>query len=601
MSNWRSFVSKRPVQLALAALLLIGLLVGLWNVRARFAQRVGEFVPSLRPTPVATNQVEQSRSVFFLPYIASNPSPLISAPVTSNPTPTPVASTPSTTDTGELLNIPLTPITLVLIALVGIVLVWLLPLASVPLLIVATVLNRYRFDVASLGIRIEHVALLAVAVVWTINFIRCRERFRFAWDDALLALYWFIALVASFLNAPSFKESLKFLGLMGLAFLTYWFVKTLVTDEKDFRRAFVVWLTVGVGEALFGIIGWLVMPLGINLGVWFYPYGPNPGYDIACRNFTYSPYGTLFEPNIFGSYTMGISLILLTLWLSPQFKRSRKYLLIGIILGVIAVAVSLTRGALAGFGLGALAVLLLAEGKWKERLQVSVLALVFLGAVVFGVTELSERLVRSPLSPVSFRLSQECVKLNRPSPVVIVDGHEETPTPPVPTPRGTPGASPGPTPNAFPVPVTGGGALTLERLLASESVGYRLDSYVRAFNDWLAHPWIGNGANVFAQKYITTSQTRDWISNVELMSLHDTGVIGTSVLLLLFIGLGRDLIRVVKKASPGFTRAALLAMALGFLGLLVAYQVTTAFWLGFTWVQLGLMRAAMLLLSSKQE
>ncbi|MBI4672041.1 MAG: hypothetical protein HY741_10305 [Chloroflexi bacterium] len=46
---------------------------------------------------------------------------------------------------------------------------------------------------------------------------------------------------------------------------------------------------------------------------------------------------------------------------------------------------------------------------------------------------------------------------------------------------------------------------------------------------WMHNPLLGNGANVFAQKYIAHAGQPDWISNFFLMTLHDTGVIGVDL------------------------------------------------------------------------
>ena len=557
--------SGRSTRIALVAVALVLLALGMWSERESLMRRLAP-PPS---TPVGTG---------------SEP--------TAQTTTVPPASSPA--DFQQRIRIYLM---LGGLAIGGFIVLLLSPGLALPLLILATAINRYRFDVASLGLRLEHLALAAVAGVWLVQFIRRKQRLRFAWDDAVLAFYWLLALIASYLNAPRFTESLKFLGLMGMAFAMYWLVKAFVRDDKTFQRMVSALLVVGAGEAVFGVVAWLLIPFGINLGVQYYPYSATSVADVACFNFTYSPYGTQFESNIFGSYTLGITLLLMTLWLSPANRTRRKLKLAGILIGVIAVALSLTRGALLGFIVGALAVLVLGEGAWRERIKSSALAIALLAITVLGATELPQ-LLASPNSPASVRLANGCTEMIRPQAFLTGTTSQEpnwvaageaplAVTPP-------PGVSPesgvqAPNPEAG--TPTSGGFQTLSRLLTSASVSYRLDSYVRALKDWLDHPWLGNGANAFAQKYITTSYTRDWIDNVELMALHDTGLIGLAVLLFWFVAGARDLVRAIRHSPTSYTRTALIGLALSFVGLLVAYQVTSALWLGFTWVQLGLMRA----------
>lgn len=579
--------SGRSTRIVLAAIAFLLVMFGVWSERQSLMSRLSR-------QPIVT-QVLTGTSTSYLPILQAGN---VSEPSVQTTAPSPFSFADFFQRTRPYWALGG-------LALGSFVLLLLAPALALPLLILATALNRFRFDIASAGLRLEHLALVAVAGVWLIQFLRRQRRPRFEWDDAVLAFYWFIALIASYLNAPSFIESVKFLGLMGLAFATYWVVKAFVADEKTFRRMVVLLLLVGVGEALFGITAWSLIPFGLNLGVQFYAFGPNSGYDISCRNFTYSPYGTQFEPNIFGSYTLGITLVLMTLLLSSAGHTRSRLVLAGIVVGIVAVALSLTRGALAGFGVGALAILAFAEGKWFDRLKLTAVAAVVLAVAVVVSTELPERLVRSPESTVAFELSQECAQVIRPQPFLTGTtprgpgalGAGETPRL-TPTP---PRATPTPGPDSTPAAQTPGGFMTLERLLTSESVSYRLDSWVRAVNDWLDHPWLGNGANAFAQRYITTSRTRDWIDNVELMALHDTGLIGLAVLLFWFVAGTIDLVRAIRRSPPSYTRTLLLGLALSFIGLLVAYQVTTAFWLGFTWVYLGLMRAGTLILQRHDD
>jgi O-antigen ligase len=259
--------------------------------------------------------------------------------------------------------------------------------------------------------------------------------------------------------------------------------------------------------------------------------------------FTYSPFGTLFESNIFGSYVTATSLLLTTFLLSSNGYARRGLLAISLALTLLAVALSLTRGAWAGLLVGMFLVMIFSEQRnWLKRVSVALVAFVVLAVVVVAAIESADRLV---------------------------------------FPQTEPNASP---------------AVSITRLAYFGTIGDRFDTYARALNDWRAHPWIGNGANAYAQKYVTPVGERDWISNIEVMALHDTGIIGLVLLLAWGVWIMRDAIRALRTAAPGFMRVALLGLLISFAGLLIAYQTTTAFWLGFTWIHLGLIRAGTLIL-----
>lgn len=405
------------------------------------------------------------------------------------------------------------------IALGAFALTWWRVALALPLLIVATALDRYRFDFAGAGLRVEHFVFLGVALAWA---ARVRPRWRelgFTRADWLLVAYLALGLVVSLLYSPLRGESLKFLALMAFGVVLYWLVRTLAANARDFQRG--VWWLVGVGTAAaaFGILAWLTFPYGVNLGVQTY----------ALENFvTVSPFGTLFDSNTLGMYAMAAALIQITLILDPQFARQRLLLAGGILVTLIAVALSLTRAAWIGLAVGLFLVLLFSpRRKWALAIggaaaALVVLALVFNSALAGGGGSLAE--------------------------------------------------------------------LSVARVMTSRSILFRLDAYARAWNDFLANPLLGNGVNVFAQKYTSPSGTRDWISNFFLMTLHDTGIVGLAILLSWLGWLAWETWRALR-AQHGITRAMLLALCTAYLALFVTYQATTVFWLGFNWVYLGLIRA----------
>lgn len=406
-------------------------------------------------------------------------------------------------------------------ALGAFVVTWLRVAWALPLLIAATAMDRYRFDVAGAGLRVEHFVFLGIVMAWLLRTRPTVKQFHFTRADFLLAAFLGVTLVSSLLYAPSARESLKFFGLMCYGVLAFVFIRAAGAQVEAYTRA--VWALIGVGVAAsaFGIFAWLVFPLGINLGV--------QTYSLVTFE-TFSAYGTLFDSNTLGMFAMAAALLQMTLLLAGQYARWRVGLGAGVVVTLLAVALSLTRTAWLGLGVGLMLIFIASpRRRW---------ALVFGGAALLLVV--GALVVSSALAG-------------------------------------------------------GGGALadfSVARLLTSQSVFFRLDAYARAWHDFAASPLLGNGANTFAQKYMSPSGTRDWISNLVLMTLHDSGLVGALFLGVWLVWLGAAVWRALK--IPGPQRTMLLALAIAYAALLVCYMATSVFWLGWNWVYVGLLAAGIL-------
>lgn len=417
----------------------------------------------------------------------------------------------------QSVSVPVSVPALIALSAFGMVALWLE--TALPLLIVATALDRYRFDVLSAGLRIEHFVFVGVAAAWLVRARPSWRSLHFSRADLCLVVYLALALVSSLFFAPVLRESLKFLGLMAFGVVLYWVVRVLASNAQAFTRGVWALISVGVAASAFGLLAWVAYPLGVNLGVQIY----------SLEKFTtHSPYGTLFDSNTLGMYAMAAALVQVTLLLDTQFAKWRVWLGAGTILTLVTVALSLTRAAWIGLAVGLMLVLLFSpRRRW---------ALAIGGAAVVLVA------------------------------VALVANSA----------------------------LAGGGQalanFSVARILTSKSILFRFDAYARAWNDFLASPLLGNGVNVFAQKYTSPSGTRDWISNFFLMTLHDTGILGTIVLLAWLGWLAVETYTGLKHAR-GIVQSMLLALTIAYLALFVTYQATTVFWLGFNWIYLGLIRA----------
>lgn len=425
------------------------------------------------------------------------------------------------------------------------------PSASIVLFVVATGLYRFRIDVGSFGFRPEHFALVLVGAVYFVRFIRRRWRPLLARDDIPLALYLALALIVSLLNAPQPKESLRFLALMAGCVCTYLLTKYIVVEAATFRTGVIALLVAGVVEAAGGVLSWLLYPLGFDLGVQLYPtvFNTNPN-AILC---TFSPTGTFAESNIFGSYILPVALILTLLALAVRLRPWRRLVAFGSGVVLVGIAVSLTRSVWAAFAVGAMLILILADDRGLGTLTSLVVPFLAAGVVAFLVSNVEQ--------PCTFVINSD-------RPVSLEPGAAGVQIMPP----------------------------TLARITISLSLRQRLATFTDGIQDWLRHPAFGDGPNTYGQTHLTTSHRPAWISNATLMVLHDTGIVGLAILSVWFLWIGLDLVGALKRAPPSLLRTALLGLGVGFLGLLLVYQFTTALWLGFTWVYLGLIRSGTLIL-----
>lgn len=430
------------------------------------------------------------------------------------------------------------------------------------------VMNRYRLEMLPLRPHLEHLAIFLVGLALLVLVAQKRARLVFQWSDVLLALYLALALVSSLLFPPNVRESAQYWLRMALAVAVYFLVRWLWTaapPQNLFRLAVKALLIFGVLEALFGIASWVLYPFGINLGVDEYPLGLRGPGGILC-NFSLTMYGTLWEPNVFGSTLMVVFLLGATLFVSDEFRAWRKWL--GMALGVMLVALALnaSRGALLTLAFGLGLVVLFARGmtvgrkiKWAGAAGL-LMVLLFISS-----QETSRVLMQLPTAP---GLAQRA-----PCAEWIAAGMRTDPNVPnIPT---------GPE----------SGSNVIDRALEGQTLTSRWISFKNAWDDFLQRPFLGNGANSFGQKYTTTAHTPGWISNLVLMSLHDTGIVGTLLLLAWFAWFGWRMWRAWRGMAQNAARTMLFGMGIALLCLFAAYQITTMVWFGWMWWGLAVLEA----------
>ncbi len=291
-----------------------------------------------------------------------------------------------------------------------------------------------------------------------------------------------------------------------------------------------VWLGVSAIEAVIGLLAFALY-LGAHTVVPGVQLDPNSGNAPLV-------YGTLYEGNIFGSYMSAAFLIALAL-VAEETVRRKSFLYVVLAATAVGLLVSGTRSAWGATVVGAVALLLLlrlGRGGRRSRLLLRVAGGLIAVGLVVGV-----------------------------------------------------GLA------VLPASVTGAfGARAQGLLNFGSGSGYgRVLLYREALTEWQGHPLLGLGPGSFAYKLSgDTSTSAAWLPNLTLLALHDTGILGLLALLWLFAAFYVMSIGALRRAPPGELRAALAGLIAAVTAMLVAFQLTPGFNLGYSWALLALGAAA---------
>ena len=138
--------------------------------------------------------------------------------------------------------------------------------------------------------------------------------------------------------------------------------------------------------------------------------------------------------------------------------------------------------------------------------------------------------------------------------------------------------------------------LAISQASDDPTVLYRLKYLALAVEDVREHPVIGLGSSSFQLLYEGVDDVGTapaWLGNLFLRVIHDTGIVGMIAFGWFLIEMGRGAWRVLRSPAlhdPSITAVG--ALAAGGLVMLIAYQLTDASNLAFTWVHFGMLAAA---------
>lgn len=439
---------------------------------------------------------------------------------------------------------------LALLGLVYFIFCVLWPPVGVAGLMAACALDRLAVPVAGSNLRPDELAALALAAALMLRALLpadrlagpraaaattapARRRTRRN-DVALLVailLYWGVGLLSTATARGDNIARGASLDLLSLDLVVLFVaLSSWLTTSRRLLWAAKLWLAVATVEVLVGMgaFAWYLVAHSVVPGV---QLAPDPPYQPLV-------YGTLYEGNIFGSYMSAAFLLALALATEESITRKVPLYLVCAATAV-GLLISDTRSAWGATVLGAVILALLLQlGRGSKRAR---LALRLIGGLALVVVVLGVGVAVLPSS------------------------------------------------------VTGALGDRLQGLLNFTSgSGYgRVQLYQEALSEWSAQPLLGLGPGSFTYRLPgDTSTGPAWLPNLTLQALHDTGLVGVVALLGLFAVFYVSSLRALRIAPPGPERTVLAGVIAAVTALLISFQLTPGFSLGYSWALLALGGAA---------
>jgi O-antigen ligase len=406
---------------------------------------------------------------------------------------------------------------------------------ALPLL---AILNGIAIPLGASSARADQLAACALALSLAVAVIMRTRALR------LDAVAWWLAavlaanVVATLLNSPVRSYSLLQCGNFASAWVIYLVLLNFLDSPEERERFLSVFLWASIIASGVGILAFGFAMAGLPLG------GAEVSRD-AVEHLTnaYGAFGTMFEPNIFGSFNGAMLVLSVGLLASGAAVGAPSARLLRWVaaLAAVGLVLSFTRAAWLGAVVGVIVFTALGQGKGESHLQLRrILLPLGVGALLMLVIALAAGGAGDLLRFKLFNL------LN----------------------------------------------------LASQTAALRLTTYAMALDQWLAHPFIGCGTFTFAPLVAEGSDFQRfegwrnlWIGNFLMLALHDTGVVGLTLWTGLVASILRRGARAARAARATNTGKAhrTLALTAAVASLIVPYLATSGFSLGYSWLFIGLL------------
>lgn len=439
---------------------------------------------------------------------------------------------------GYVLALTLTEVPLLVLACFGGILIataaYLSPRLGFYALVASAMFSRYAILVAGVNLRPDQLVLMPVLLGLAPRLLA--EGFRMLPQPnrplrvPMLSAVAFggLALYIAINLLSSYLFSPEF-------FESFQIVAWLVLSFLAFAATyFVVGRYVSPREAFFAIltVGFISGAVGTVMFLLFKLTGSMVGIqppDVATEPI-FKATGTFLEANLFGSLQAFVVVgAIVMLNMDEKLRRPASVLLtLGISVSIVALALSLTRAAWLGAISGMLLFVLFRLRSGRTFVLLSRFAMVTVGAViVLAPTGL--------LNSVTARFQD--IGLNE----------------------------------------------------SSGTLAFRLERFRLALAEWPSSPIFGLGTNSYGQRHWdpTTDFAPDYLPNLVLVTLYDTGLLGVLALFSVFVVLTIALIRATVKGRNEGQRALALATLCGAVTLFVSYQATNGLWFSYNWLILA--------------
>lgn len=402
-------------------------------------------------------------------------------------------------------------------------------LALLPLLVT---LNGVAIPVRGFAVRVDQLAALLLAGALALGCLMGHRRFYVDPPMRWLAAFAVLNLAASALFSPDRGYSVTQVANIASAWVIYVVVVNYADDAGMTRTLQRRYLAAGLFATALGILAFVLGKAGVDVG------GANVVEYVNDAAQPVGSYGTMREPNIYGSYSAAMLVLATGLTLLPTTHpmvgpRTARVVAACSAIGLI---LSFTRGAWLGAFVGLVVLLVLAGRHFGLRIRLrTLLAPVALLAILslvlwfspFEAAEFFRYKVRNLLNPQS---SNAVVRL-------VVFG------------------------------------LALEQFAQRPLLGWGTYSFAPLMAEGIAFRQLENWQNL-------------WIPNFVLQVMHDTGIVGLLVFLALLASVIRRGLRAARAAAESDRprAAALVALVASYCTLFVPFLFTTGFSLGYAWL-----------------
>lgn len=407
------------------------------------------------------------------------------------------------------------------------------PYGALIVLIGMSAMPVFFVEVFGWKARPEHFAAGIVSLAVGVWLLFHKHEVRWEKSDYWILAYLAVNYTSSAFTSPLPSATMRWALQTSLAVVPYFVIRMLVRDFETLQKSFRILLGVGVLEAVYGIFCYISSHVfgtaaGMSVGQYL--------DDVA------APYGSLYEPNLFGAYVACTAVLCLALYLTGG--RRFRYLF-WFLVASLATILSFSRAALVA--------LVVASGWvfWRARRATirkrsRAVTLVLVAGLILMVA----------FSPVGTVLRERFGSL-------LTEG------------------------------------------LAEETTITRLVVIQEALQDIPSHPLLGSGTASFGLsfdfgKYIPEWKGNPtWVGNVIVRIVHDTGLIGLSTVLGFLISVWWKIRRGLHRGNKQV--AMLLGLSAGALIYIISFQSTDGTTLAFTWVHLGFLASAAILVNGSNE